>query len=99
MTNAIRLRLLKLVGIGAAALAFPGAALAVSQTPPKPVVGAGTINVPQLLVRKAPDAKASVIAKLSEFRPQDYRPRYVLALAVLMVRPQGLYGERLIERI
>lgn len=72
----------KLLIAAAAALAFPTAALAVSQSPPKPVVGSGTINVPTLLVRSAPNGGARVIAKLSEFRPQDYRPRYVLAVAV-----------------
>jgi branched-chain amino acid transport system permease protein len=29
----------------------------------------------------------------------EYWFAYVLALAVLMVRPQGLYGEKIIERI
>ena len=72
---------LKLVVAAAAALAFPTAALAVSQSPPKPVVGSGTINVPTLSVRSAPSGGARVIARLSEFRPQDYRPRYVLAVA------------------
>jgi len=72
--------MLKLLVAGVVALAFPTAALAVSQSPPKPVVGAGTINVPALSVRNAPNARARVIAKLSEFRPQDYRPRYVLAV-------------------
>lgn len=33
-------------------------------------------------MRSAPSAGARVIAKLSEFREQDYRPRYVLALGV-----------------
>jgi lipoprotein-anchoring transpeptidase ErfK/SrfK len=79
MTN-ITLRLGKLVAATAVVLAFPTTALAVSQSPPKPVVGAGTIEIPQLLVRSAPSGKASVLAKLSEFRPQDYRPRYVLAV-------------------
>ena len=72
----------KLLIAAAAALAFPTAALAVSQSPPKQVVGSGTINVPMLSVRSAPNGGARVIAKLSEFRPQDYRPRYVLAVAV-----------------
>jgi lipoprotein-anchoring transpeptidase ErfK/SrfK len=63
-----------------AVLAFPAGALAVSQAPPKPVVGAGLINVAQLLVRTTPSAGSPVLAKLSEFRPQDYRPRYVLAI-------------------
>jgi lipoprotein-anchoring transpeptidase ErfK/SrfK len=76
----ITLRLIKLVAAAAVVLAFPTTALAVSQSPPKPVVGAGTINVQQLLVRSSPSASAHVLAKLSEFRPQDYRPRYVLAV-------------------
>ncbi len=66
----------------AVALLAPGAALAVSQAPPKPVVGAGTIEVPLLVVRSAPSAHASVVARMTEFREQDYRPRAVLALAV-----------------
>jgi lipoprotein-anchoring transpeptidase ErfK/SrfK len=74
------LTMLKLLAAACVALAFPTAALAVSQSPPKPVVGAGTINVQTLLVRSAPSANARVIARLSEFRPQDYRPRYVLAV-------------------
>jgi lipoprotein-anchoring transpeptidase ErfK/SrfK len=79
MTN-ITPRLVKLVAVTAVVLSFPTTALAVSQSPPKPVVGAGTINIPQLLVRSAPSGRAPVLAKLSEFRPQDYRPRYVLAV-------------------
>ena len=74
--------MIKLLIAAVAVLAFPTAALAVSQAPPKPVVGAGTINVPLLSVRSAPSGGAHVIAKLSEFRPQDYRARYVLALTV-----------------
>jgi len=70
----------KLLAAAVAALAFPTAALAVSQSPPKPVIGSGTIDVPTLLVRNAPSDGAPVIARLSEFRPQDYRPRYVLAI-------------------
>jgi lipoprotein-anchoring transpeptidase ErfK/SrfK len=73
---------LKLLVAAVVALAFPTAALAVSQSPPKPVIGSGTINVPTLLVRSAPSGRARVIAKLSEFRPQDYRPRYALAVAM-----------------
>lgn len=64
------------------ALAIPASASAVSQSPPRPVVGAGTINVANLTVRSAPSGKARVIATMSEFRPQDFRPRYVLAVAV-----------------
>lgn len=73
---------LKLLVVAAAALLFPTAAFAVSQSPPKPVIGSGTINVPTLSVRSAPSGGARVIARMSEFRPQDYRPRYVLAVAV-----------------
>ena len=78
---------LKLLAAAAAMLVFPTAALAVSQAPPKQVVGAGTINVKSLLVRKAPDGHSSVIARLSDFRPQDYRPRYILAVAKKMSKP------------
>ena len=64
------------------ALALPAAGLStVSTAPPKAVVGTGTINVPNLAVRKAPTSGSPVIARLSEFRPQDYRPRYVLAVS------------------
>ena len=79
------MRLFLLLGVAAVlaacagAMASPSAAV-VSQIPPRPVVGAGTINVPRLKVRAAPRATARVIATLSEFRPQDYRARYVLAL-------------------
>jgi lipoprotein-anchoring transpeptidase ErfK/SrfK len=65
----------------AAVLAFPSSGLAVSQSPPRSVVGSGTINVPVLSVRRSPSGGARIIARLSEFRPQDYRPRYVLAIA------------------
>jgi len=54
---------------------------AVSAAPPKAVVGSGTINVPTLTVRRLPRNDARIVARLSEFRPQDYRPRYVLAVA------------------
>jgi lipoprotein-anchoring transpeptidase ErfK/SrfK len=73
--------MLKLFAAVVAVLAFPTTALAVvSQSPPKPVVGAGTIDVASLAVRNAPRASAPIIARLSDFRPQDYRPRYVLAV-------------------
>jgi lipoprotein-anchoring transpeptidase ErfK/SrfK len=72
----------KLTAAILAALVLPGAALAADKAPPRPVVGSGTIDVPFLSVRVAPRAGARVITKLSEFRPQDYRPRYVLAVAV-----------------
>ena len=84
---------LKLLVAAIAALAFPAAALsvgqsaAVSQSPPKAVVGAGSINVPVLLVRKAPNGRSSVIARLSEFRPQDYRPRAILAIGSKSAAP------------
>jgi lipoprotein-anchoring transpeptidase ErfK/SrfK len=78
---------LKLLVAAVAVLVFPTAALAVSQAPPKQVVGAGTINVSSLLVRKAPDAHSSVIARMSDFRPQDYRPRYILAVDKTMTKP------------
>jgi len=66
----------------AAALLAPSSGNAISQSPPGGVAGAGTINVPTLAVRRLPANNARVIAKMSEFRPQDYRPRYVLALKV-----------------
>ena len=78
--NRYSLPVLKLLVAAVAALALPTAALAVSQAPPKDVVGAGTINVPTLAVRSAPRDSARVVARLSEFRPQDYRARYVLAI-------------------
>jgi lipoprotein-anchoring transpeptidase ErfK/SrfK len=53
---------------------------AVSTSPPRAVVGSGTINVPTLIVRRFPRNDARIVARLSEFRPQDYRPRYVLAI-------------------
>jgi hypothetical protein len=83
----------KLLVAAIAVLAFPAAALSVGQSasvspsPPKAVVGAGTIVVPTLLVRNAPNAHASVIARMSEFRPQDYRPRAILAIGKQMSKP------------
>ena len=68
--------------IAAAMLIAPSTSGAVSQSPPKSVIGSGTINIPMLPVRSAPSAGAPIVAKLSEFRPQDFRPRYVLAVAV-----------------
>jgi hypothetical protein len=53
----------------------------VTTIPPRQVIGAGTINVPMLRVHVTPDAGSAVMATLSEFRPQDYRPRYVLAVS------------------
>ncbi len=66
--------------VACTALLVPTSGLAVSQAPPRAVVGAGTINVPLLAVRSAPNRNARVIGRLSEFRPQDYRARYVLAI-------------------
>ena len=80
MTTTTR-RLLVLLASGAALLLLPSTSLAVAQSPPKPVIGAGTIEVAQLLVRTAPSGSAPVMAKMSDFRPQDFRPRYVLAVA------------------
>ena len=84
---------LKLLVAVITVLAFPAVALSVgqsttvSQSPPRAVVGAGTISVPMLLVRKAPDGHSSVIARLSEFRPQDYRPRAILAIGRKVAAP------------
>jgi lipoprotein-anchoring transpeptidase ErfK/SrfK len=83
-----------LAGVALLALAPVPAARASSTArlaAPPPVVGAGTINVPVLKVRNAPKAGARVIASLSEFRPQDYRPRYVLAVA----SKRGVGGEEI----
>lgn len=74
------LKLLVATAVAMVALLVPTSGLAVSQAPPRAVVGAGTINVPMLAVRSAPNKNARVIAKLSEFRPQDYRARYILAV-------------------
>jgi lipoprotein-anchoring transpeptidase ErfK/SrfK len=85
MTRNLR-RAGELLAAAIAVLAFPAAALSdgqsasVRQSPPPAVVGAGTINVPTLLVRKAPNGHSTVIARMSEFRPQDYRPRAILAI-------------------
>jgi lipoprotein-anchoring transpeptidase ErfK/SrfK len=79
---ALLMRYMLLTLVVAVALLLPGKGHAVTQSPPKPVVGSGTINVATLTVRSAPSVGARVIAKLSEFREQDYRPRYVLALDV-----------------
>ena len=57
--------------------------LAPSKVPPKPVVGAGLVAVPALKVRTAPQPGARVMATLSEFRPEDFSPRPVLAVDAL----------------
>jgi lipoprotein-anchoring transpeptidase ErfK/SrfK len=80
MTTTTR-RFCVLLVCGAALFLLPSTSLAVAQSPPRPVVGAGTIEVAQLLVRTAPSGTAPVMARMSDFRPQDYRPRYVLAVA------------------
>ena len=91
--NRYPLTVSKLLVAAIAVLAFPAAAFSdsqaatVSQAPPKAVVGAGTIVVPTLLVRKAPNGHSSVIARLSEFRPQDYRPRAILAIGKQLSKP------------
>jgi len=80
--HALLLRYMLLTLAVAVALLVPGQGHAVTQSPPRPVVGAGTIDVPTLTVRSAPSPGARVVARLSEFREQDYRPRVVLALDV-----------------
>ena len=77
---ALLMRYMLLTLAVAVVLLLPGKSHAVTQSPPRPVVGAGTIDVPTLTVRSAPSAGARVVAMLSEFREQDYRPRVVLAL-------------------
>ncbi len=79
--SSMRSALLAAVLLGALALPTAGFA-SVPRKSPRPIVGSGTINVPLLTVRSAPNTRARVVAKLSEFRPQDYRPRYVMAIAV-----------------
>ena len=70
-----------------AAAAVAALALAPSAWPapeaPRSVVGAGTIRVPSLAVRARPALTAPVVARLPEFRPQDFRPTPVLALATV----------------
>jgi hypothetical protein len=74
-------RILVLAAIAAAVLwALPGAAWG-KPAAPRSVVGAGTIDVPWLVVRARPAGTATVVARLSEFREQDFRPRPVLAIA------------------
>ena len=73
-------RIALLAGTAALAAVAPGPAAARAQAP-HPVVGAGSIEVPRLVVRAAPTPRARVVARLSEFREQDFRPRPVLALA------------------
>jgi hypothetical protein len=65
----------------AAALAAP--AHAREAVPPPRVIGAGTIDVRELVVRAAPRAGAAVVGTLPEFRPQDFRPFTVLAVSEL----------------
>jgi len=72
----------------AVAAAAAGSTGSTRSVPPKPVVGAGLVQVPTLKVRIAPRPRARVIAELSEFRPEDFSPRPVLAVDVER-GPQG----------
>ena len=71
-----------LVLAATAALLVPAVSSAAdnrSGVAPPAVVGAGTINVRTLAVHAQPSAGSSVIARLPEFRAQDYRPFIILA--------------------
>lgn len=71
-----------LAAVAVTALSRPAGAHAVPMAPPQPVVGAGVIDVPRLVVRTAPSTRARAIAVLSEFRSEDFSPRPVLAVDV-----------------
>jgi lipoprotein-anchoring transpeptidase ErfK/SrfK len=75
-------RLLAAVLACGAAGALPAVGHAKAQAPAQ-VVGAGAIYVPELAVHAHPASTAPVIARLTEFRREDYRPRLVLAIDVL----------------
>jgi lipoprotein-anchoring transpeptidase ErfK/SrfK len=71
--------LLSLSVVLAAVLA--SAASAVAAPPPQTFVGAGELES-AVAVRSAPSSSARVIARLPQFRPEDFRLTTVLALAV-----------------
>jgi lipoprotein-anchoring transpeptidase ErfK/SrfK len=50
--------------------------------PPHSFVGAGELELPSVAVRSAPSASAPAIARLPQFRREDFRHTTVLALAV-----------------
>lgn len=80
------------VAVGAAfvlALTAPAGAGAVS--PPPPVYGVGVVSVPRLHVRAAPSAAARVLAVWPEYRPEDYHPTPVLAVAAVARERQLWY--------
>lgn len=79
MGRRARTLLLAATAVAGLLAALPGSAWG-KPSAPRSVVGAGTIDVPWLVVRARPDGAAPVVARISEFREQDFRPRPVLAI-------------------
>jgi lipoprotein-anchoring transpeptidase ErfK/SrfK len=67
------------VGTALVALAAPAGAAWVA--PPRPVYGVGVVSVAKLVVRAAPSPQARVLTSWPEYRPEDYHPTPVLAVA------------------
>ncbi len=69
------------VSLLAVALALaPGAGAGASGASVVDVVGSGTLNWKQVVVRSKPSPSAARVAVLAQFRP-DFRPQFVLALS------------------
>jgi lipoprotein-anchoring transpeptidase ErfK/SrfK len=74
-------RLPFLIAIGVALVALTAPAGAVPEAPPPSVYGVGVVSVPKLLVHAAPSPQARLLASWPEYRPEDYHPTPVLAVA------------------
>jgi lipoprotein-anchoring transpeptidase ErfK/SrfK len=81
LLRSVRL-LLVAVAVGAALVVpLTAPAGAATASPPRPVYGVGVVSVPKLLVHAAPSPTAAVLAEWPEYRPEDYHPTPVLAVA------------------
>jgi lipoprotein-anchoring transpeptidase ErfK/SrfK len=70
-----------LVAIGVALVALATPAGAVPDAPPAAVYGVGVVSVPRMVLHAAPSAQARVLGSWPEYRPEDYHPTPVLAVA------------------
>jgi lipoprotein-anchoring transpeptidase ErfK/SrfK len=76
----MRLTLLAMT-IGAALVVPFANATAAPISAPRPVYGVGVVSVPTMRVLAAPAPDARVLASWPEYRPEDFRPTPVLAVA------------------
>jgi lipoprotein-anchoring transpeptidase ErfK/SrfK len=79
-TRLVRLALLAvIVGVTLVVLAMPAGAGGIA--PPPPVYGVGVVSVPNMRVYATPSPSARLLASWPEYRPEDYHPTPVLAVA------------------